>query len=171
MEMETYVQFYNNEEVKRVATSSLDKAIQGLIYRMKTVFNKFNGACSQVVLISNRIDLLEARCESKNCNSNESGISVVKCPISVNINIMDDVRTMYLKYANKCAEILDELQTELYERGVIDADIVIMEGSEDGEWYVNNVGYIDLSAYSSSSHSLFYSLLFYYGTATFSKKS
>lgn len=96
-----------------------------LVLRIGGIDRKFRKACSQIVLLNNEIEALQARYNRTMKNNRRS----FRYSIRLRLATLEGIRNMFYEYASRMADELEELQ----ERVVVEeaeAAIVRMEDSD-----------------------------------------
>lgn len=121
-----YVQILDDDlYVQEILETSLDKTSQCLLYKLRHFVKKCNHACSQIVLLTNQIELIRGRITRRERPSDNIYHNEL---LHLNLDIHEGLRLMYYNYVNQCADRIDYMETDLLQRGVLDAfEMIIRE--------------------------------------------
>ena len=99
------------------------EAMRGEIEHYQTLQRKFRKACSQVILLNNRIQDAQIRYD-RAVKANRKSYRYVG---RLNLATLEGVRNMIYEYAARAADELDTMQDRFVEHGIMDE---AMEGTD-----------------------------------------
>lgn len=95
-----------------LASALNNRATRQRIFKIRDLYKKFSFSCTQLIHINNLIDEIEVRY----IRSQQVNQQPYRYILNLKLSSLEGVRDMFKKYAYEKADILQEMQLDLYNR-------------------------------------------------------